>query len=383
MRRWMAAPLVFAAALGLTDYSDTLSRAHAQAKGAAPVEETIRTADGMKLKGLFHATTTPKAGQSAATAPVVILLYSPGVDKSMTKGDWDGLINMLNAEGFHVFRFDWRGHGKSTDIDTPTGMDIYSGFWTNNFSGPSNMKHIKGAGKKPIKNDLFVKEIQPAYFPTYVQDLAAVRCQLDQRNDQGSLNTSSIYVIATEESATLALFWLTAEWNRPAVHPILPGGLMYQVCPDNRIVVNLEAGRDIAGVVSLSGVRSQTIPQQTIQSWTKNTLKMRDLNPMLFLHGEKDTASKSAAHMYYKEVLVAEGNPGLGVKKLEQTFVREVKGTALKGVGLLGKNGELKTEDTIIAYLKQLEKERGNLTVKKRGYVSPYYIDMRFFQVNP
>jgi hypothetical protein len=42
----------------------------------------------------------------------------------------------------------------------------------------------------------------------------------------------------------------------------------------------------------------------------------------------------------------------------------------------------LKTEDTIVAYLKQLEKERGNIVAKDRKYVSPYYIDMSAFGVN-
>src|SRR4051812_36796203 len=116
MRRWMTAPVFFAAALGLASWTETPA-AQAQPKVVnPPTEETIRTADGMKLKGLFHASKTPKGGK-VGSAPVVLFLYPPGADRSMTKGDWESLANTLNAEGFHVFRFDWRFHGKSFDVD--------------------------------------------------------------------------------------------------------------------------------------------------------------------------------------------------------------------------------------------------------------------------
>src|SRR5205823_1470440 len=114
---------------------------------------------------------------------------------SMTKGDWQGLADRLNAEGYHVFRFDWRGHGKSTDIrDTDK-------FWNqsiNPWTAPANNKYIKGAKKKPLKNDIFAKDInQDKYFPVYVNDLAAVRAHLDQKNDLGEINTSTVYVIGS------------------------------------------------------------------------------------------------------------------------------------------------------------------------------------------
>src|SRR5438874_7898507 len=108
MRRWMAVPLVLAAAVGLTSLQ--ASRVSAQ-PAVAPTEETFFTADGVQLHGLFHATS-----KNANTAPVVILLYPPGPDRDMTKGDWPALAKRLNDEGYHVFRFDWRGHGKSTTI---------------------------------------------------------------------------------------------------------------------------------------------------------------------------------------------------------------------------------------------------------------------------
>lgn len=383
MRRWMTAPVFFAAALGVASWADAPA-ARAQPKGTPPTEETIRTADGMKLKGLFHASKKPKGGK-VSSAPVVLFLYPPGQDRSMTKGDWESLANTLNDEGFHVFRFDWRFHGKSFDVDNPLGDNMNPGFWNNPISGPTNAKYIKGSNAKPAKNIVKVNEVDAKYFPMYVQDLAAVRMHLDQKSDQGELNSSTIYVVGSEEAATLGLFWMTTEWQRPGIHPLLGGGQMYKVVPTPGIVVDPEAGKDIAGAVWLSAARPNlvSVPVATIQAWVKNTPKMRDLNPMLFLYGEGDAQGKSAAKFMYEDVLVAEGNKSLNVKKLEQTFLRDVKGTKLRGVGLLDPNLKPATADTIVKYLHQLEKERGNIVPKARSYSSPYYINTAAFGVFP
>lgn len=370
MRRWMAASVGLAAAVILTSNP---SEARAQPK--PPTEETIPTADGVKLRGLFH-----KSPKGDSTSPVVILLYPPGLDRNMTKGDWVGLANKLNDAGFHVMRFDWRGHGKSTDITDPMT------FWTNPFSGPANNRYIKGGNRRPLKNTLFVKEIDPRYFPVYVNDLAAVRAHLDQKNDQSDLNASSIYIIGSEETAALTFFWLTFEWNRPAIHPILPAGLRYDTCPMPGVVVDPSAGKDIAGCIWLSGGRptfSQAINERIMQLWVKNTLDIRDNNPMLFLFGQKDGLAIKQANMLFNDVLVAAGNKQRQVKKLEMTFERPIAGTPLRGVNLLGDNSKLGTEDKILDYLKFLQKERVSITRKERKYQAPYFLNMGRLGINP
>src|SRR6266542_4491277 len=81
-----------------------------------PLEEAFFTADGVKLRGLFH--TSPKGSTQNDSA--VVLLYPPGGNNTLDSNPgWDSLTKALIDNGFHVFRFDWRGHGKSTVIDDP------------------------------------------------------------------------------------------------------------------------------------------------------------------------------------------------------------------------------------------------------------------------
>ena len=365
MRRWMLSLLLFALAFWI----DT-SRAAAQPKRNPPVDEWVETADGMKLHAQFTATTTPKKGETIASSPVVLLLYPPGVGQDMNKGHWGDLITMLNADGFHVFQFDWRGHGKSTNIVNPKE------FWTSRFSGPWNQKLIKGGNKKLMKVVLTVDETDPKYFPMYVQDLAAIRVHLDQKSDKKVINTSSIYVVGAEDTVQLGFLWLTAEWNRPGIHPMLPGGAMYEFVPTPTIAKKPEGGKDIAGLIWLTAKvpGKGFITPNLLQAWVKNTPGIQESNPMLFLYGDGDSAEKTAATFYFKEILAVRA--GFGAGPLQQTFIREVKGTKMRGTGLLGQNAELKTEDTILAYLKQLEKERGPLPAKNRNFVTPYFIDL-------
>src|SRR5258707_854846 len=111
MRRWLAAPLVFAAAAALAAIADPPPALAQDKDKDKAVEENFTTADGVRLKGLFHKAAAPAPGN-----PIVVLLYQPGAGNTLDKpGDWAGLTKTLNDKGFSVFRFDWRGHGKSKD----------------------------------------------------------------------------------------------------------------------------------------------------------------------------------------------------------------------------------------------------------------------------
>ena len=391
MRRWLGAPLLFAAAIGLTALTQS-HQAVAQAKADPPVEETFQTADGVQIHGLFH-----KSAKDPGSAPVVILLYPPGKDNNMSKGDWEGLANRLTEAGYHVYRFDWRGHGKSTDIKKP---DV---FWGNPYTGPWNNKYIKGAGIKPLKNTLFFKDLTDPgrYIPVYLNDLAAVRAQLDSKNDAGDLSTSSVYLIGAGDAASLGFAWLAAEWNRPQFYPkqgqLGLGVPRYEFVPQPLVGgINAEAGPDVAAAVWLSGSRPMSIPQPLVQGWVSgavmgqtlriNPPKFRENTPMLFLYADKDAKGKASAEFFHHVALVAQGDKKLEISPLERQdkLLKELKGAnALQGVQLLGNNDRLQTEDTILKFLDAIQKDRAKLTRKNRDYSVPYFIRLTDFGFMP
>lgn len=386
MRRWMVAPLVFAASVGLT----TLEPRPVAAQPPGPVAETFPTADGMELHGLFHAT-----GTNPDKAPVVIFMYSPGPDRDMTKGDWKDLANKLNAAGYHVFQFDWRGHGKSTTIRDKDA------FWNNGYlnskAGASFNAYINGRPPKmPTKSDLVYKDLgnnANRYLPAYLNDLAAVRLHLDTKNDKGQLNTSTIYLVGAGDAAGLGFAWLTAEWNRPAVFPnetLRFGAANYEFVPQ-ALKPNEkfdEAGKDYVAAAWLTATRPSTWTGATVQKWmTRPGMKMRENTSMLFLYAEKDKmVGKAQGDFYFNEVLVADPKKAkaLNLEVPDQTFIKDVKGgEKLDGVKLLGQNATLKTEDTIVQYFAAVQKVRQQRTSKTRKYDTPYFIDGRYYDLRP
>jgi pimeloyl-ACP methyl ester carboxylesterase len=294
---------------------------------------------------------------------VVVLLYPPGAGRSLGSSEaWVGITKSLLAAGFHVFRFDWRGHGKSTDIEDTEqfwnlkGTNTNTGFW--------NAKHVRGLKDKPIKNKLSVKtDFDSKYYPVYVNDLAAVRMHLDAKNDKRTINTSSLYLIGAGDTAMLGFLWMTAEWRRGAVR----GDGMRN-----------PAGVDLAGAIWLSGTRNPAISTKLFESWKPLASKLRDRNPMLFLHGESDFKGAAEAKYFVDSYLVAKGSKSLN--PLEQTFLTPIKGTDANGVALLSADD---TEDTILQYMKARQKDRASVDWKERKFTNPYFVDLKPFYLVP
>lgn len=387
MRRWMAAPLLLAAIAAFSILPDA-PKVHAQAKAPAPDEETFVTADGIQLHGLFH-----KSTKAPPTDPVVILLYPPGKDNNMLKGDWDGLAKRLTEAGYNVFRFDWRGHGKSIDIKD-TGK-----FWANPITGPWNRQFIKGANSKPIKDTFYFKDLlnPDSYMPVYITDLAAVRVHLDSKNDSNDVNMSSIYLIGSESAATLGLGWMATEWNRPAFAPT-PNQLgfapRYDYVPQQLRGEFDTAGADISGAVWLSASRPASIKDQVVKGFVSGLLpfggrmplapKIRDNNPMMFMYGAGDKKGATQAAFFHNEVLVGKGDMKNGLRPLNDKYLMPIaKGGTLSGVNLLGNDAELGTEKTIMDFLTAQQKERKQITRKNRDFKFPYFIQLSAFGLNP
>ncbi|OWK36079.1 alpha/beta hydrolase family protein [Fimbriiglobus ruber] len=332
-----------------------------------PEEKSFKSADGVKLRGLFYK--SAKGG----SAPVIIMLHAYKADPDDTK--WDDTARLLVQQGYNVFRFDFRGHGKSTDIDP----DV---FWT--FGDNKQYVKIPPGFTPATKNTINFKEFSPAYYPMLVQDIAAARSTLDMMNDNGEVNTSTIYLLGAGDAVSLGIFYAASEWYREGKKPNV--ALAANVVSRNRLLFpDAEpAGQDIGGGIWLGptfqGTKFTTEILKGIVL-SQYAIKMRNETPMLFISGSKDNDGKKTGNAIFNTVLMANAKIYNGIKLLrpEQTFVKEIKDSDARGTKLLGNN--IGTEKMIEDFLTAVSKERKDRPRKQRGWEKPMYIDINSFGV--
>jgi hypothetical protein len=341
--------------------------------GRAPSAEDIQieTYDGVKLRGVYYAANATKQKNNAC-----VLMLHPYTKDNKPDG-WVGLAKKLaDEQGYHVVTFDFRFHGgKAMDV-VP---DI---FWKD----PTNKSQMLGATRKPPKSELTFKDIRNPkdYYPMLVNDVMAARTYLDVLNDQGKVNTSTVYVVAAGDAAALAFFYMTAEWHREREVPNVPVPPI-AVQGNRPLFINSQpAGRDIAGAVFLSPTRHPSISASTIEGFLSNpryqATQMRTETPMLFVNGDKDTKGKEGSKFFFDKVLVANPKSGSSLPKLPLTYHRELKDVKLEGQELLGKG--LDTEKMVAEFLTALDKDRKNkVAIPSRKYTKPLPVIMNTFGV--
>jgi hypothetical protein len=316
---------------------------------------SFKTFDGLLLKGTFYP--SPKGGSS----PVVMFLHKLGSKR--TEGDWESLAAQLQVKGYAVLSFDFRGHGDSTTINDPNL------FW----SMPYNQTYIKNWAL--TKKKLEYKDFSIGYVPYLLNDIAAARWDLDNRNDNGQCNSSNIIVVGAEDGAALGFAWIMCEYYRPQIYkeknPLNFGGGVINTDP---------AGDDIAGAVWLSYKKYPGIGTATIGEpyglWADRGLlnPLRDNVQMWFAHGAKDMKGKSDADYMFKDII--RGADKKRAEKLPLSSNLAIEGTQLRGVALLGKK-ELTTEERIFQFIEKAVKMRPNQSQKKRNAseFKPAFID--------
>jgi hypothetical protein len=329
------------------------------------------TADGVQLSCRYY------KGSGSGSGAAVILMHNYQQDPN--KGGWDDLAGTLAGAGYHVFRPDFRGHGNSKDVDAKT-------FYAN----PFNQRYVTGGTKAVPPKIIDAKNFKSNYFPALVNDLAATRTLIDKMQGSG-VNNSTIYLIGAQEMTALGFLFLAAEWNRDAEAPqsLLPNARPQVVVAGRRPGQSPPAGKDYAGCVWLTPSRPQSLPTAALENLVSrygqdrvtNKGDLRADNHMLFLYGAKDDKGKKDAGFYFNEVLVSRGKAALKVDSLEFNYLRPVENTEARGVALLGKNAQLKTEDTIQTFLKDMDKQRGKLPAFDRKNNAPLYIEFGSFGV--
>lgn len=321
---------VILATLILAGLSFSHSEVRAQGQG-----EKIKftTSDGAIIKGTFYAKNK---------APVVMLLHAVGGEDHSRKKVWVSLAEELN-KNYAVLAFDFRGHGESTDVEPEE-------FWKHNI----NKSLVKGA---PKGQSISFQGMKPAYFPVMINDIAAARAFLENRNDVGDCNIGSLILIGAETGATLGSIWLSSEWVRYQITPAMfgPG-----------ILNKHSEGKDIIAAIWLTptiklGPRDVKLAQ--VLEFPGKTHK----TPMVFFYGDGDDPGKKAAKLCEKSIKGAK--PDAAYRFTAAVGLPETK---LTGSDLLQK--ALKTNAAIVDYLDEVVQAKGNAYDGKRDFRKTNYV---------
>jgi hypothetical protein len=291
--------------------------------GRAADSEKVKfeTVDRVELQGTWYPSTKGRK------APCVLMLHPVG-GNSQQEG-WDDLARALQKAGYAVLTFDFRGHGDSTNVDTQV-------FWQD----PINQR-LKGYRAAKPKATISVKDFTNLYhYATLVNDIAAAKRFLEQKNNSGECNAAVTVLIGAESGAALGAIWLATEWKR---RRLAVGELT--VTASNRL-----EGEDIACCVWLSPDGNLGRYKVGLSNAFREP-RVREKVPMAFLHGEQDTRSANLSRD-----LLGYLRPEGKIKKL--TIRQAVPGSGkLSGRELLGKKS-LETEGAILKYLNTVMEER-------------------------
>ena len=248
------------------------------------------TADSVKIVGTYWPS---KAGNNA---PVALLLHEfhRGKGGNRSGAGWISLAAALNAKGYAVLTFDFRGHGDSTALDKP--ME----FWS--FKFPQNKAGI-GVAVNPVKPPESIAQgtFRPTYFPMLVNDVVAAKAYLDRKNDKGELNASNLVVIGAGEGATIGSLWLASEFHRKRGVP-LPQA---QQTVDPRLIRwdNHFEGEDVRAAVWI-GISPSLADQNVLplKGWLTEYAKTNKV-PTAFVYGKEDPVASERALIYLRTII--------------------------------------------------------------------------------
>jgi pimeloyl-ACP methyl ester carboxylesterase len=190
--------------------------AAARAAGPEPKSVALVAPDGVELAGRYW--------RGGSASPAVILLDDLGADANPAR--CDAVARALATAGCAVVGFDFRGHGRSTDV----GSD----FWAN----PTNRALVRGPTAARPADRVTFADFRPGYLPHLANDVAAARSFLERRNDQGECNVGQLIVVGFGRGATVGMLWAATEWCRYRSY----GGLPERLRPSPE-------GKDVAGCV--------------------------------------------------------------------------------------------------------------------------------------
>jgi hypothetical protein len=323
-------------------------------KKADTKDVSFKSYDGVTLKGTLY----PNSGGKRDA--VVILLHDFDSKKggSSQKDNLPDLAASLQADGYVVLTFDFRGFGDSKNVGEK--------FW----SFPHNQAQNIRKGAKTAET-IDQKDFRPGYYPYLVNDIAAAKAYLDRLNDQKGCNTSSVVVIGSGQGATLGAMWMCNEcWRKKDKNS---GPMAIPARPE----FDDPESKDLAcGVwLSISPKIEGRLVGRPLQNWLVEACQKNKI-PMGFALGKNDSTNDNLVTGLVKAI------KGNGKTKVSVSIAR-IPGTNLVGSKLLEKS--LETDKVIKKYLDGVMEKRGSQEmrdreVEKKAY---YYVQgKRMIRIN-
>jgi hypothetical protein len=318
--------------------SISVGRAQDEKKKVQKYEDvSFLTTEGLRLFGNFY------AGNKGRGSDTVLML--PNFKSDLSKGEWNTLAEELQKEGFAVLLFDFRGHGKSKSTKTFDDMKLYNDFATHPWN---KLAGVPNGGLSAPKAGIDVKNFKEGIHPYLVNDIAAARKFLDNRNDEGKCNVGKFNIIADRDSCGLAMMWMGAEFKREAI---------YQRTGVDFVAQNHRGGRDLVSAVFLSyrpGIGGTSNLVNTLVNKEADTaLHMREKVSMAFFYGEEDDRSKQQSRIWFNTFglpATAKDDP-----RTRKYLIPVAGSKKTEGIALVDPSKGLDTGKQIVSFLKETQ----------------------------
>lgn len=291
------------------------------------------TPDGVSLRGYFMPGTKK--------SPCVFMLHDLG-ERRLEK-PWRQFADLMQKNGFAVLQLDFRGHGRSTEVDA----DV---FWSPLFG--ANRKFVKSKAKDEIAFDDF----DPAYHPFLLNDIATGKAFLDRKNDGGECNSSNVVLVCPGQSGALGAAWINAESNRYRQLPPPFLGAPIQLANESQ-------ARHILGVMFMN-LSPRLGKQKLALAAALKPAARRDRLPAVFFHGSEDAQGRAIAIETERAINPGGKNALTGVTEIADAGPDDVEKRVVSDKNLC---------KDVVRYLKQLHDERGQEWEDHKSRDTVYY----------
>ena len=308
--------------------------AHAAAPGAKDEKGkrvNFRTVDGVDLTGTFYA--RPATSKEKAC---VILLHDftkkNGGDSHVD--DMDKLAEDLQADGYDVLSFDFRGHGDSKNV-----TDVFWTFPHNRLVAP------QGFNPKSPPSSIDQKSFPASYYPHLVDDVSAAKAFLDRKSSGKEVNSANVVVVGCGQGAGIGMAWMFSQYRLHRQKGVKPNRAPDFDDPEGKDIV---CGVWLTPSAQVEGI---TVPYKEYLDELELTHKV----PMLFVYGDQDDKGKEQTLAWLRAVMPKYELLGDGKgdkhpeKKLKLTRDWAIKETKLASSKLL--SPDLPTIKTIKQYI--------------------------------